>query len=287
MSARRPKAPSARRGVALIAVLWIVAALSIIVTGVVYAVRGELRQVSVARQAVEAVALGEAAITLVLQDMRAAPQRSAALARVDTVFANRSIPVEVMPLTGLIDVSSASEALLAQLYRVAGGLPQAQAQALAAATLETRNQRDGRGRPLGFEAVQDLVRVPGMAYDLYARLLPLITAESQGAGQVNALAAPADVLTVLANGNAERAGSLATARATNPQGTVDTTALQAEFVANTSSSRYRLMAYVPTADGATVAVSRSVDLRPDSRAGLPWRFFHAEHWTIVPPRRGF
>ena len=54
-----------QRGIALIAVLWIVTALSVIVTGVVHSVRSEVRLVSVARQSTEAAALGEAAIMLV------------------------------------------------------------------------------------------------------------------------------------------------------------------------------------------------------------------------------
>ena len=51
-----------QRGIALIAVLWIVSALSVIVTGVVHSVRSEVRLVSVARQSTEAAALGEAGI---------------------------------------------------------------------------------------------------------------------------------------------------------------------------------------------------------------------------------
>jgi hypothetical protein len=46
-----PRAGGLQHGVALIAVLWIVAALSIIVTGLVQAQRDEIRTVSTARQA--------------------------------------------------------------------------------------------------------------------------------------------------------------------------------------------------------------------------------------------
>ena len=59
--------PDARRyqqGIALIAVLWIVAALSIIVTGVVHSVRSEVRLINHTRQAVEGGALEHAAQTL-------------------------------------------------------------------------------------------------------------------------------------------------------------------------------------------------------------------------------
>ena len=55
-------------GLALVAVLWIVAALSIMVTGAMHSVRSELRLVSHVRQSVEAAAKGEAAMQLVLQE---------------------------------------------------------------------------------------------------------------------------------------------------------------------------------------------------------------------------
>ncbi len=273
----------AQCGVALIAVLWIVAALSIIVTGVVYAVRGELRMVSAARQSVQAVALGEAAIALALQEMRLNTQRPPGQFRVEAPFAGLRIPVDVMPLTGLVDISTAQPPLLQGLYQIVGGLPANQAEALAVATVEARNARDSRGRALGFEAVQDLLRVPGMGYDLYARLAPLLTVDSQGDGKVNPLAAPPEVLTLLAGGNPQRAAAVLSARASG--GLPDTTTLQADWVSNTTTSRYRVQALVPMGDGTTVVVSRGVDLRADSRLGLPWRFFYAEHWTVAPDAR--
>ena len=57
------------QGVALIAVLWIVAAMAIAVTGMTHAVRNEIRTVTAARSSVESQALGEAAIALALQKM--------------------------------------------------------------------------------------------------------------------------------------------------------------------------------------------------------------------------
>ncbi|MBY0454914.1 MAG: general secretion pathway protein GspK [Burkholderiaceae bacterium] len=272
-------------GIALIAVLWIVAALSVIVTGVVHSVRAEVRLVTAARQSIEAVALGEAAIMLVLQDMVSRNDRPVRWSRTELVYQDRPVVVELMPLTGLIDINNAPEPLLARLYAVAGGLDVKAATALAATTVQVRSERDGRGRMQGFEATQDLLRLPGMGYDLYARLSRLITAESQGMGRVNAQAAPEEVLAVLADGNAAQASALANRRASS--GTdIDTTALNGEFIGNTPSTRYRLQAQVVLPDGALVFVSRSLDLRADPRLGLPWRIFNAEHWMQAPPAKG-
>lgn len=275
-----------RQGIALIAVLWIVAALSIIVTGVVHSVRSEVRLINHSRQAVEGVALGEAAIALVLQDMSTRTERPTQLVQIDVAYIGHPIQVQVLPLSGLIDINSASVPLLTSLYAVAGAKDEVAAAALAEATLQVRSERDKQGREKGFEAAQDLLRVPGVDFDLYARLSPLITAEAQkSGGQVNPQAAPDEVLAVLAQGNLGLASELAAKRASGDTH-MDTTRLNAPFIGNTASSRYKLQARVALADGIHVLVSHSVDLRPDSRSGLPWRIFHAEHWTQAAPITG-
>ena len=273
------------QGIALIAVLWIVAALSIIVTGVVHSVRSEVRLVSTTRQTIQAVALGEAAIALVLQDMASRPERTTRLVTMDVVYQGSTMAVEIMPLSGLIDINKAPAALLTSLYLVAGEMDAKEAAALAEATVQTRSERDARGREQGFEAVQDLLRVPGVDYDLYARLSRLITADEQGTGQINPQAAPDGVLAVLAQGNTALAGALAARRASGATD-IDTAILNGEHISNSSSSRYRLQAYVMLPDGARIVVARSIDLRPDPRLGLPWRIFNAEHWMQGAPLKG-
>ena len=274
------------QGIALIAVLWIVAALSIVVTGVVQSVRSEVRLVSGARQTIESVALGEAAINLVLQDMVAHSERSARFTQFPVSYRGHSMVVESMPLTGLIDINKASMPLLAKLYAVAGGLDRPAAQALAEATVQTRSERTANGRETGFEAVQDLLRVPGLEYGLYARLSRLITAEeSRGGGLVNPLAAPQEVLAVLADGNTALANVLAARRASGATD-IDTSALPKEFIGDTVSSRYRLQALIALPDGSHAVVSRSVELRPNARLGLPWRIFNAEYWMQGAPPQG-
>ncbi len=268
-----------QQGIALIAVLWIVAALSIIVTGVVHSVRSEVRLINHTRQAVEGLALGEAAIALALQDISVRPERLTRLTQMDVAYLGHAMQVEIIPLSGLIDINSAPEPLLTSLYTVAGAKDAAAAAALAEATVQVRSERDARGREKGFEAAQDLLRVPGFDFDLYARLSPLITAEAQGSGgKVNPQAATKEVLTVLAQGNLALAGDLDMKRASGGAD-IDTTRLNAPFIGNLASSRYKLQARVALADGMQVVVSRSIDVRPDSRTGLPWRIFNAEYWT--------
>ena len=276
--------PAYQRGMVLIAVLWMVAALSILVTGMTRSVREEVRTLALARQSVEGTAWGDAAIGLVLQEMVSRPANAVTtLVKAQTVYRGASIEVEVVPLNGLIDLNSAPEALLANLYAVAGGLPAQSASVLAQATVQTRGQRDAHGMQKRFEAPEDLLQIGGVDYPLYARLSSLVTADLRGAGKVNPLAAPLGVLTVLAAGNAEVANRIAQGRASGAAA-VDTTALDAALVQSTFVRRFRLQARVPLADGTLLNVSRSVDLNVRGRGGVPWHTFHTSH-GIDPVRR--
>ncbi len=273
------------RGIALIAVLWIVAAMAIAVTGMTHAVRNEIRTAAAARSSIESQALGEAAITLAVQKMLA--QRPfKPWARMDVEYRGQIMAVEAASLNGWIDINTAPDALLASLYAVAGGLPAQAASALAAATAEARRQKDAAGREQRFEAPQDLMRVPGVDYDLYARLSPLLTAGSGGgAGRVNALAAPLPVLAVLAEGNVAQAQAVSQRRSQGEQ-TLDTSSLRGEWLDNNLGTRYRLQVEIPLGDGTQAIVSRDIDVRPDPRAGLPWRFFGSDYSIRAKPAQG-
>lgn len=273
------------QGVALIAVLWIVAAMAIAVTGMTHAVRNEIRTVTAARSSVESQALGEAAIALALQKMLAQrPFKS--WVRMDVNYHGQTVAVEAASLNGWIDINTAPDTLLASLYAVAGGLPKQAASALAAATAEIRRQKDATGREQRFEAPQDLMRVPGVDYDLYARLSPLLTAGAGGsAGRVNAHAAPFPVLAVLAEGNIAPALALSQRRNQGEQA-LDGSSLRGEWVDNNLGTRYRFQAEIPLADGTHAIVLRDIDVRPDPRAGLPWRFFGSDYLIRAKPAQG-
>lgn len=263
----------AQRGIALVAVLWIVAALGIVVTSISSSVRQEVKAVSASRQSLVGQAMGQGAIQLVLQDLASRPDRAQTLSFVDTVFRGTAIRVRVLPLTGLIDINNASPALLVTLFRYAGAEPRT-AEALAAAAVEWRSAKDGRGRPAGFEAPEDLLRVRGVDYPLYARLSGVVTADVQGNGRISPPAAPDEVLKVLAFGNAAPLAARAAERET-ARTRIDTTALNGEFTdSNAYTQRFQIQARVPLAGGPWLLVSHTVDLSA-GRNGL-WRVIHTD-----------
>ena len=118
-------------GMALVAVLWIVAALSVMTIGLSATVRQQIRAVSVQRDGVTGQALGEAAIALALQQLHAMPERPRGIASVPVSYAGVEIAVEARPLGGLISLNGAPRELLAAVFQSAGGLSAGPAQATA------------------------------------------------------------------------------------------------------------------------------------------------------------
>ena len=274
-----------QQGMALIAVLWLVAALSLMVTGVSGVVRQETRMLGVAKDRVTAQALGDAAVILVLQKLSA--ERIPIRQWTDTAvnYQGLDIAVSVMPLSGLININGASLPLLTALLSIGGGVPEGAAQEMAISILDRRERSslDGR-RPERFEAIEDLMQVPGIDYDLYARLAPLVTASTAGSGgsAVNPLAAPFEVLRILANGDEGVANNIVVTRATGDV-SVDTSGLNASLArAGAGQHRYRVTANVPMADGRTFLVDRSVYFGARTRDGLPWYTFEARQ--MLQPR---
>lgn len=265
------------RGVALVLVLWIVAALTVLVTGIVQAQRGEVRLASAARDRLLSEATGQAAIQQVVQRIVGSGQAVDRLQRVRAERDQVEVVVEVMPMTGLIDLNAAPEPLLAELFVRGAGLEERAASELAAAVIARRQGGAGasaRG-PRRLDAPEELLAIPGVDPDLFAKIAPLVTTDSGGNGRVHALSAPLDVLLVVARGRADVARRLAEDRDAGQVG-VDTTRLDAAFIDGTLGTRLRLSARVPRADGSAWTVVRDIDLRPAVGSGSPWQILRSE-----------
>ncbi len=266
----------ARRGLALVAVLWIIAALSVVAASVSHSVRQEIRAVSSARQAAVGEAQGQAAIHLALQALAVQAQRPVRPTSLATTYRALDMPVRVQPLDGLIDLNNAPAGLLALLFQHGGQADKPQAEALAQAAIRYRSTLDARNRKVGFEAPEDLLQVEGIDYTLYAKIAALVSADLRGNGRVNVLAATPEVLVVLAAGDREKAAAIAARRDEGGPG-LDITALPAEFVdVSAVGPRYHLQARVPLPGGGWLLVSRTVDFAA-ARLGVPWRTLHGDY----------
>jgi general secretion pathway protein K len=281
--AHRPRT----RGMVLIAVLWIVAAISLVVVGMVHSVRQEARMLSTTRALALAAGVGEAAVHLALRQLAAQNTPPSRMLTWQVAYRQTPVAVRVMPLNGLIDLNAAQAPLLAAMYEVGGGRSRDEAQALAQQTIALRTPSSPGTNAERFEATEDLLRVPGVDFDLYARVAPLVATDAGGGGSggVNALAAPVEVLQVLAGGGHAIASRIAAARDAGEAG-VDTTDLTAAFLEGGSVQRYRVEARVPLPDGAWLHVARQVDMSGDVPERLPWRTLHTEQWVTPAPRTG-
>jgi general secretion pathway protein K len=290
-----------RDGLALVAVLWLVAALSITVTGVVHAVRGEVRAVAFSRDVRVAGALAEGGIVLAASELAAARARDAALRRFETTIEGRTVHIVAIPLSGLIDLNAASEQLLTDLFAVAGGVERAVATTLAQRVLDWRDP-DEQPRPSGaenaayaaarspfrtrggpFEAPEDLLQVLGVDFDLYVKLRRFVTVHQRGSGRVSPVSAPLPVLRILARGNAQLAIAYARARAASG-GLADSSRFPSAYVAQMASSRFLLEASVQISSGASLVSRQVVDVASE-REGVPWTVLWSER-GVEPAEQG-
>jgi general secretion pathway protein K len=281
-----------QQGLALLAVLWMVAALMVMATGVVYAVRGEVRAVASFREMALAGALGDAGVVLASRELAGTKKPEVKLQQYEVAFDGSTIGIRVVPLSGLVDLNTAAEPLLTDLIAVAGGIERSHAARLAQRIIDWRDAdeqplRDGaedaayaaagspfltRGGP--FESPEDLLQVLGVDFDLYSRLRPLVTVHVRGAGGVDPAAAPLPVLRVLASGNDQLASDYANAR--EASGTLaDTTRFPAAYLARAQTSRYLVEASVQLSNGAYLATRKVIDLA-SAQDGLAWQTLWAE-----------
>ena len=264
---QRPTPPTRRAaGMALIAVLWIVAALSLMVMGLSGTVRQQIQIIGNQRDQVSGQAAGEAAIALALQALQVAPQRPAGSSTLALSYGGLDIAVELAPLNGTISLNGAGVPLLAALLQGAGGLDAGRAQALAG---ELVAWRDGRPdvdptapgaasvQARRFEATEDLLLVPGVDYALYARIAPLVNADLN-TGQVNPLAAPPAVQALLAAAGLQ-----------SPP-------------AGGGTDVYRLQARVPLEAGKILLLTQDVALGAALAHTAPWRILRTDRQIVSP-----
>ena len=262
------------KGLVLVAVLWLVAALGVIATGMMQSVKNEATVTGRIRDSVTASAWGEAAMQIALQAIATSGKTPEAAMQESVTYAGLTIPVRAAPLNGYIDINKAPVELLGQMLQTAAGLSQPQARQLAQAIVDVRSKPGPSGKVGLFEAPEDLMQVAGFDYPLYAAVASLITTDSRGSGRVNPLAAPPQVLRVLSAGNDAAVAHFAAGRAAGQPG-LDQSFMNGAWLDAAGSNVVELEALVPMSDGSTIRVQRRFILGK-SNDGLPWRVFGAE-----------
>lgn len=278
-----------QRGVALALLLWIVAALSLLVSGLTYLARTDVQLTALQRDQAQAQAAATGVGHLLLHELLLA--RAAGDYDGRGIFARGyqfnglELVARAVPASGFVSLNMASGELLAGLFRHHGGLAPGQAEILAEDVLAWRAnvlrlgpeeatlpepQAGAQGGP--FQVVEDLLRVPGVSRALYDRVSPVVHALSAGQAGVDPAAAPAAVLRVLADGDQAVAAAVQESRqdmASAEAGAYN--ALVPTYLSAGGSTAYCLEIDVTMTDGRVFQQRIWVDTAAGAK-GLPWRY---------------
>lgn len=259
----------AQRGLALVAVLWVVLALSLMLSGLLGNLRAEIRQTGAQRVKLQAQAQAQAGMWLALQQLEAsdAPWPAQRLTQ-QLIFQGQPVEVRIWPLNGLIDLNNAPAELLAALFRVGAGMDAGGAIQAAEALLEMRKPANSAQ---GLESPEDLMRLPNFTYEYFAAVADLVTTDvKMGSGRVNPYVAPVEVLRVLTGGDARLADDMAS-RQDESAPVIDLSRLPPAFVEREASDAFVLESRLPLPDGGQYLLRWVVHHVTDPASGLPWR----------------
>lgn len=168
-----------QRGVALAMLLWFIAALSLLVAGLMGLSRAEVSGVKLYLMQAQAGAVGDGVARLVAGSLvQQLPGPSSTLQGA-LRFDDYGVMVRVIPISGLVDVLSAEPELLTQAF--AGvGLEASDARALSDSVIEwrtsaaTQEQRSQAG--LTVYVLEDIMAVPGLTREIFEQLKWIVCA---------------------------------------------------------------------------------------------------------------
>lgn len=280
--ARSGKSASDDHGMALLAVLWVVAALSIMLSGMLQVVRTEAGIAGQFRQTVINQGVADAAIRMTLRELELEKGKPIKAIQTKTISVfDQEVKIEVIPMNGAIDLNNAPESLLADAFEYGAGVSRETAQRLANSAIEARDRKNAQGVPVRFHANEELLRLDGVNYDIYARLKNVFTVDTAGSGRVNPLASSMPTLVILAKGDLARAKQLFELRLSNPE-SMDTTTLTAPHIDMASTSYLAIRATLPNQDHRFFTRTWRVDVAT-AAYGLPWRLLGEEQNTMIEP----
>ena len=196
-----PRGPPGERGIALVAVLWVLVLLATLVLGFVVEARTGLRIVHNDSETAEARAIADAGVTLAILGVFDPTPRSQwrGDGSVHALrYAGGTIQARVEDEDGKLDANMAPVTTLRSLFQTLGAVdPDRIAAAIDARRRAVRAAADpsvtGRPPPPAFTVLDDLRGLPGMTSELYQRLPDFVTVYS-GQGSADPQTAPAEVL---------------------------------------------------------------------------------------------
>jgi general secretion pathway protein K len=288
---RPARAVGSEAGVALAILVWFLAAMSLLVAGIVMQARVDtkLSGLHLTRARVEAA--GDGAIQLALAELlelggefsgRSAHYGAHSLGKLE-------VAVILTPLSGLIDLNTAPEGLLAVLFSSIDGLDESVAYELSASVVKWRAAalEDAGDSPGGrFEVLEDLLMVEGVNRDIFEAVQGSVYVNRLGSPGVDWVSAPLSVLLALGEVDEEAAMGLVESRLTEKLEYLEPPAgMDLSYQQAVESNAYRADALV-ILDKTVYLRRRWVDRARVGADGLPWLFFRTEAVRVVPGVEG-
>lgn len=308
MAARRWRAPGKAHGVALVAVLWTIALLAILAAAFLQTMRTEVRMAHNLLAAAQARLLAEAGITLaVLELHRPDPSRrprtdgSVYHPAIEPAGADGRLRFSVLDEAARIDLNKAPPELLAGLLAALEVEP-ALRTSLTDSILDWRDADDlrrlrgaenadylaagtGHGAKNGpFDAVEELLLLPGMTHELFRRLAPCVTVHSGQRGIDPALAPP-PVVRALPGLSAEQAADYLAVRAAlreRGQPAVPPDAVDRRYLGAARGLVYTIRSRATGARGGTAVIEATLRLRR-GQAAEPFATLRWQEIGETPP----
>lgn len=161
-----------QKGVALLLVLWALALLSLLLSGLANLVQLENRQASWVRQNTQAQLAAEAGLAMAVQGLSDPQQRKLWIAdgrQIALRFDDAQLRVSLRSERGKLDLNSAAVDDIARLAQACGA-----SKGQAAAMAQALESQRGSDSPL-LRVFEEVRQLPGMTAALYNRLLPEVT----------------------------------------------------------------------------------------------------------------
>lgn len=285
-----------QQGLALIVVIWLVAALSILVAGLTSLAKVDVRLTRLHLERAQMELLAESGVHLLMRDMQLARRAGDYSGRGPYTgayaFGEYHIRLSALPVTGLINLNRANEDLLIALFQYGLDVDYDTALGLAHKVLDWRSE-DALKRLHGADAddyraaglthsprnarflvIEDLLQVLGITQAHFEKLQDMVSVLPTASFGVDPVSAPDEVLPILAEGNQAVVSALLSAR--QQPGLLESEARYAEyplsFVSTSGTQNYRVDISLEKTSGAKysrrlwVLTSASAQVR----YGVPW-----------------
>jgi len=282
-----------QRGVAMILVIWVIALMAVLLGSFALIARTENLQSRHMFDTTAARYAAEAGLERAIFELRRPDpaQRWAGDGRpYEFQFDNALVHVELTDESGKIDINSAGDDILQQLF-ISQGMALDQAAQLSDAIQDWRDP-DDIARPHGaeqseyksaglsyvprnapYQTVSEVQQVLGMNYEIYSRIEPAITIYAGGA-EPNAAYANKQALMALPGMTSELADQIIAQRQQIPAGQVGVTGLTTPnglpIVANGGGNTYTVKSRATLPNGASAVLDASIRLGGVGTSGKPY-----------------